>query len=260
MLRAVIVEDEAPARRRLERLLAAAGIPVVGAAARVDEATTLIADVAPDVVFLDIQLDGETGFDLLARLPASGGPRIVFVTAHDEFAVKAFEHAAVDYILKPVSRDRLLRAIARLQREASSQRTEVLLERLEALVARGARPTAATPNAGTDRLALKDRGRTVLVRTSDIECLCADGNYVRVVTAKEEYLQRATLQELEAQLDPDRFVRAHRSLVLNLDRVREIHPWTNGDAVVVMLSGRRVRWSRTHREALERVLNRFNGR
>lgn len=248
MLRALIVEDEAPARRRLERMLVDAGVAVVGMARGVGEASELVAETRPDVIFLDIQLDGETGFDLLARLPGKEAPRIVFVTAHDQHAVRAFEYAAVDYLLKPVQRDRLERAITRLLGSASSVRADVLLERLEALVARSGGPSRP------ERIAVKDRGRTVLVRLADIECLCADGNYVRVLTAKEEYLQRASLQELEAQLDAERFVRTHRSTIVNLDRVREIQTWTNGDAIAVTLSGRKVRWSRTYRESLERAL------
>jgi two-component system LytT family response regulator len=233
-VRALIVDDEAPARSKLRRMLSAfADVEVVGEASDGSMALSLVAQLHPDVIFLDVQMPEVDGFDVAASLP-DDGPALVFVTAFDHYALRAFDTHASDYLLKPVQPERLERAI----------------ERLRAPSRPAARPGAAAPPA---QLLIVDRGATHVVRCVDIEWLQAADNYVNVHLQGRTLLMRRTLESLLKDLAPA-FVRTHRSAAVALSCVRAVRSKGSGDAVVVLHSGTEVPCSRQHRAALKRHL------
>jgi len=234
-VRALIVDDEAPARAKLRRMLAGyLDVDVVGEAADGAAALELIAQLAPDVVFLDMQMPEVGGLDVAASLP-DGGPALVFVSAHDRYALQAFDTHAVDYLLKPVEPERLERAMQRLRAAGVSAAPRA--------------PSAAPPA----HLLIAERGRVQLVRCADIEWLGAADNYVDIHLADRALLLRRTLESLLKDLGPA-FVRTHRGAAVALAHVREVQPRGKGDATVVMASGAEVPCSRQHRATLRERL------
>jgi two-component system LytT family response regulator len=235
-VRALIVDDEAPARRKLRRMLEAfADVEVVGEAGDGGAALSLAATLQPDVIFLDVQMPEVDGFDVAASLP-DAGPALVFVTAFDRHALKAFDTHACDFLLKPVEPERLGRAIARLRVPCRS----------------AARPGAGVPPT---QLLIVDRGSTHVVRVADIEWLQSADNYVYVHLQDRSLLMRRTLEALLGDLGPA-FVRSHRSAAVALARVRTLRPRGKSDATVVLHSGTEVACSRQHRAALMERLQR----
>ncbi|HEV7578014.1 MAG TPA: response regulator [Caldimonas sp.] len=235
-MRALIVDDEAPARRKLRRMLEAfADVEVVGEAGDGGAALSLAATLQPDVIFLDVQMPEFDGFDVAASLP-DAGPALVFVTAFDRHALKAFDTHACDFLLKPVEPERLGRAIARLRVPCRS----------------AARPGAGVPPT---QLLIVDRGSTHVVRVADIEWLQSADNYVYVHLQDRSLLMRRTLEALLGDLGPA-FVRSHRSAAVALARVRTLRPRGKSDATVVLHSGTEVACSRQHRAALMERLQR----
>lgn len=230
-MRALIVDDEAPARNKLRRMLAAFDdVEVVGEAAGGGAAMAMVAQLRPDVIFLDVQMPEIDGFAVAASLP-DDGPALVFVTAFDRYALQAFDAHAADYLLKPVEPARLERAIQRLR---TPQRS----------VAR--RPDAVAPPA---QLLIVDRGTMHVVRCADIEWLQSADNYVNVHLRGRTLLMRRTLESLLKELAPA-FVRTHRGAAVALSWVQAVRPRGNGDAVVVLQGGAEVPCSRQHRAAL----------
>jgi len=253
--RVLVVDDEPPARMLLESRLAEEGsMEVVGACGTVAEAVALIASARPDLVFLDIQLSDGTGFDVVERVGAAAMPAVVFVTAYDEHAVRAFEVNAADYLLKPVDAERfsqaLARARSRLERGGDAERTARLLELIHA----GQERLAAGVERGTRRpagyLPVRTAAGVRIVRVEAVRYLAADGHFVRIHTGAETLEVRATLQEYEDQLDPARFARIHRATIVNLDFVRELRPWFRGDYLVQLVDGTELKLSRHYRPAL----------
>jgi len=235
-MRALIVDDEAPARRKLRRMLSAfADLEVVGEAADGGAALSLAAELQPDVIFLDVQMPEVDGFDVAASLP-DAGPALVFVTAFDRHALKAFDTHACDFLLKPVEPDRLGRAIERLR--ASSR-----------VVARSG---TGVPPA---QLLIVDRGATHVVRVADIEWLQSADNYVYVHLHGRSLLMRRTLEALLGDLG-SAFARTHRGAAVALARVQSLRPRGKSDAIVVLHSGTEVPCSRQHRAALVQHLQR----
>jgi len=231
-MRVLIVDDEAPARAKLRRMLAAFDdVEVIGEAVDGAQAIERVATLAPDALFLDVQMPEVGGLDVAASLPEDA-PAIVFVTAFDRFALQAFDANAVDYLLKPVEPERLARAVQRLR----------------------TRPASARPRAGTpEQLLITDRGRTHVVRCADIEWLQAADNYVTVHAGGRSLLMRRTLGGLLADLGP-RVVRTHRSAAVALAHVAAVRPRDKGDATVVLRSGAEVPCSRPYRAELLRRL------
>ena len=231
-MRVLIVDDEAPARARLRRMLAAsADVEVVGEAADGAQALELCAQLGPDALFLDVQMPEVNGFDVAASLP-DGGPDLVFVTAHDQYALQAFDTHAIDYLLKPVAPERLERALLRLRSAA-----------------RRARPAGGVP----DRLLIADRGQLHVVRCAEIEWLRAADNYVEVHFAGKSLLMRRTFAALLADLGPA-FLRTHRSVAVALNRVAAVRSRDKGDATVQLHGGTELPCSRPYRAALLRRL------
>lgn len=254
-IRTLIVDDEAPARLRLRQLLRdAEGFTLVGEAANGRQAVEAIRQKTPDLVFLDVQMPRWDGFAVCAEVGMDAMPAVVFVTAHDRFALQAFEVHALDYLLKPVDRDRF------------QQTLQVVRERLS-----GGRPGSPGVDAaglkalladwqgngrGLDRLAFKVDGRVILLRTDEIDWLESEGNYIKVHVGEVTHLFRETLSGLEADLPPGRFLRISRSVLVNLDRVRELQPLFYGDYVVILRDGTKLNLSRTFRDGVERLLER----
>jgi two-component system LytT family response regulator len=253
VIRTLIVDDEPLARRGIRvRLEREADVTVVGEAVDGPSAVLAIRSLAPDLVFLDVQMPGLDGFEVLEQVWTERLPRIVFVTAHDAHALKAFEFHALDYLLKPYSEARFLEALRRAREHlvqggggADERRLVELIEALAAGRAHGAgRPAYA------QRFSVRDRDRIVLVRAEEIDAVLAAGNYVQLVCGRQRHLLRVTLAEMEEELDPARFARIHRSTIVNLDRVREIRPDAHGDGEVTLEGGAVHRMSRAYRERL----------
>jgi two-component system LytT family response regulator len=245
--RAVIADDEPLARQRLRMLLAEE--PWIDLVAECVDAPTAIAAIEkfrPSLVFLDVQMPGGSGFDVIETIGAERMPFVIFVTAFDRYALRAFDVHALDYLLKPFDRERFREALARA-RERIDRRTEGDLEqRLLALVndlKPGPQPL--------ERFVVKSAGRVFFVRAGDIEWIEAAGNYVKLHVGPETHLFRETMNALEAKLDPALFFRIHRSHIVNLERVRELQPWFNGEYVVFLTSGARLTLSRGYREKLQ---------
>jgi two-component system, LytTR family, response regulator len=261
-IRTAVVDDEAVARRTLRRLLECdPDIELVGEAAGT-AAPALIVETRPDLVFLDVQMPGMSGLDVLAAVQDRHVPLVVFVTAHDEYAVQAFELRALDYLLKPFTDARFHEALARAKASIREAETRRVIGRIREVVAgRTPRPVEAgalepaPPAAGfRSRIGVKVSGRTTLLDLADVDWIEAVGSCVRVYAGGTRSMVRTTLAELEASLDPHRFFRIHRSAVVNLQRIRHLEHWSHGDYLVVLTDGTELRLSRSRRRAMEEVL------
>lgn len=245
MIRAVIADDEAPAREKLARWLAEQpDVNVVGVAEDGLSAARCIEQLRPDAVFLDVQMPTLSGLEVAAQLEPSAAPLIVFVTAFDEHAVKAFDLNAIDYLLKPYDQDRLARTVQRVR------------ERLHSHQSGAAAVEVARTRAPSDRLLVPDGERLHLIDVASVEWLDADDNYVHVHTAGRSYLLRRTLQDLLSQLGETRFVRIHRSTAVNLGAIGSLSPLFKGDYEVQLRNGRALRLSRRYRDAFFARMNR----
>ena len=240
MIRILLADDEAPAREKLERWVAEQpDMEVVGSVADGLMAAQCIEQLRPDVALLDIQMPLLSGLEVAAQLEASSAPLIVFVTAFDEHAVKAFELNAVDYLLKPYDKDRLLRALQRVRGRLGKSDSH------GAAVA-----TARAQTASSTRLLVPDGERLQLIDATSVEWVEADDNYVHVHTARRSYLLRRTLQDLLLQLGAQQFVRIHKSAAVNLSAIASLTPLFKGDYEVELRNGRALRLSRRYRDAL----------
>jgi len=233
-IRAVVVEDEPLAIRRLRRLLRGEpDVRIVAACGDAASARTAIDRHAPDLLFLDVQLPGADGFALLKEVAAERRPAVIFVTAHERYAVPAFAHEAVDYLLKPIDPERFRAAVARARRRLGRRET-----------------TAGDGTPPLVRLLVHERGRAFFVRVDEVDWFEAAGNYVRLHVGRATHRVRLPLARLEARLDRRQFRRINRSYIVQLDRIRELQSWFHGDSVVILTSGTRLRLSRRYRDRL----------
>jgi DNA-binding LytR/AlgR family response regulator len=245
-MRVLIVDDEPPARERLRRLLAEIeSVEIVGEAEGGIQAVEMIEQEKPDLVLLDVQMPGLDGFGVIEALAEP--PPIIFVTAYDEYAIRAFEVNALDYLLKPFSRGRLAKAIRRAQQALVEEGdfAERLGPLLESLAAQGRYLT---------RLAVRDRVSIRVLDVDEMDWIGIEGEQVMVHVGDQAYPICRTLAELEARLDPARFFRAHRSAIVNLDRVKEVIPWFKGSHKLRLTTGAEVELSRARARALRRIL------
>ena len=246
-LHTLIVDDEAPARERLRRLLTGLeGVQVVGEAGDGIEAVEMIEGQRPDLVLLDIQMPGLDGFGVIQALEEP--PAIIFVTAYDEYALRAFEVHALDYLLKPFSRERLEQAIHRAQDALTGGQD--LAAQLSPLL-----ESLATEGHFLTRLAVHDRDRIRVLDAGEVDWIGIEEEQVLVHVGDHVYPIRRTLAELEARLDPKRFFRAHRSVLVNLDQVQEIIPWFKGGHILRLTTGAEVDLSRAQARALRKILD-----
>lgn len=245
-LRTLIVDDEIPARERLKRLLAdLEGVELIGEAEDGAQAVEAIEREKPDLVLLDIQMPGLDGFGVIEAL--EDPPAVIFVTAYDEYAIRAFEVNALDYLLKPFSRGRLEKAIHRARQSLAEERDPAaqLGPLLESLAAQG---------RYLIRLAVRDRDRIRVLDVDEVDWIGVQDERIVVYVGDQVYLIRRTLSELEARLDPAHFFRAHRSAIVNLDRVKEIIPWFKGSHKLRLTTGAEVDLSRAQARVLRRIL------
>jgi two-component system, LytTR family, response regulator len=248
-IRAMIVDDERHARQKMRTLLEQErDVSVVGECRNGTEAVVAIRDQKPDLVFLDIEMPGCDGFEVL-RETAPAARQIVFVTAYDHYAVRAFEVQALDYLLKPFDRDRLASTLERVRERLRSG--EDLQERLKSFLDQ-VKPRTTT----RDRLMIRSSGRITFIKATDVDWIEAADNYVRIHSGKESHLIRETMANLETDLDRRRFVRVHRSAIVNVDAIAEIRSMFHGDYSIGLRSGAEIPLGRTFRDRLEAVLGR----
>ncbi len=251
----VIADDEPLARARIESyLMDAPDLRIVARCGSGTETVTTVRELKPDLLFLDVQMPEGDGFEVLKRLHQDAPRAVIFVTAFDQHALRAFDVHAVDYLLKPYDEDRFMAALGRARARLASDggaidaRLRALLESLQ------------RPAAYLERIAIKpSAGRILVRRTTEIDWAEADGNYVRLHFGKESHLQREKLSALESQLDPSVFVRVHRSALVNVDRVKELRQSFHGDYVIVLQSGAEVPLGRHQREEFLRRLGKVAG-
>ncbi len=253
-LRVVVADDEPIGRQRLVRLLQAEPeTDVVAACADGAEAVEAIREHAPDVVLLDIQMPHLDGFEVVAALGNAHQPAVIFVTAHDQYAVRAFEVHAFDYLLKPVDQDRLREAISwaisSAGRAARGSTTGRILALLEGLNARHRA-------RGRERLVVRTPERAIFLRTETIDWIEAAGKFVHLHVGRNVHALRESMAELEQELDSARFLRISRSAIVNLDRIQEVQPWFQGDYVLILTDGIRLTSTRGYRENMRRLLGR----
>jgi two-component system LytT family response regulator len=248
-LRVVIVDDEPLVRSGLRSLLdQESGVTIVGEARNGVEALEVIQASTPDLVFLDVQMPGMDGFEVLAAIAPEARPSVVFVTAFDAYATRAFDVHAVDYLLKPFDAERFDLALARVRARRgdasgdSAQRLDALLTELK------------SARRYPDRLLLKDEGNVVVVLVADIDWIEAADNYIKVHARGARYRVRQAIKDVETKLDPAHFARAHRSAIVNLDRVRTLQPMAAGEYVIALSSGDKVALSRGYRDSFREKL------
>jgi two-component system LytT family response regulator len=261
-MRTLIVDDEPLARDGIRMHLAReADVEIVGEAADGVQAVEAIRALRPDLVFLDVQMPEVDGLEVVERIGAARMPAVIFATAYHQHAVRAFELHAVDYLLKPVTEERIRNAMTRARlrlatrgEEELTTRLEALLEDLRVLRARADDPgeAPAAPKKYAAWISVAGRTSTQLVRVEDVDWFEAEGNYVRLHVGKVTHLIRSTLRAMGDQLDPAMFIRIHRSTIVNVNRIREIQPWFGGDYIALLHDGRQLRVSRSHREQLLR--------
>ena len=257
-IKTLIVDDEPLARRNLRLLLERdLQIEIIGECRNGKEAVKSIENLRPDLIFLDIQMPEMDGFDVLDHVGPENVHGIIFVTAFDQYALKAFEVHALDYLLKPYDDFRFTQALQRAKSQIETREISKVSKRLLALLEERESQKVLSPTTKPylTRLMVKLASRVVLLKVSDIDWIEADGNYAKLHVGKKAHLLREKMHDLESQLDPQRFVRIHRSIIVNLDRIKELHPHFNGDYVVVLEDGRQLKLSRSRREQLESRLN-----
>lgn len=267
-IRVVVVDDEPLARRRIVRLLSdREGFEVAGEFGSGRKAALAIPEIDPDLLFLDVQMPEMGGFEVLDALSRSRPPVVIFVTAYDDFAVRAFEVHALDYIMKPFDDDRFEAALVHARSQLRMESGDTLRQRLNGVVRAlqgmsgtpavplvSGEPVAAPGNRWIERLVVRSQDRAWFVRVADIEWVEAADYNVRIHTAERTYTTRDTLSGLAEQLDPRRFVRVHRSTIVNIDQVREVQPYFHGAYILVLQDGTEIRLSRARRQAFEEVL------
>jgi two-component system LytT family response regulator len=251
-VRVLVADDEPLARERLRLLLSREeGIDLVAECPNGTDAIEAIDRLQPDLVFLDIQMPGANGFEVIEAIGAERMPLVVFVTAFDQYALRAFDVHALDYLLKPFDRERFHEALVRARQQLDRRSNGDLERRLLELV-QDLKPSAQR----LERFVIKSGGRVFFVRSDEIDWIEAAGNYVKLHVAGDAHLFRETMNTLEAQLDPDTFFRIHRSHIVNIERVKELQPWFNGEYVVFLRNGTRLTLSRGYREKLQERIGR----
>lgn len=249
--RVLIVDDESLARKRIKTLLAPdQSIEVVGECSDGQKAVEAIRQLEPDLVFLDVQMPLMNGFQVVTAVGSEQMPAVIFVTAYDQYALQAFEVHALDYLLKPFNRARFQKMISRAKSMVRSVQNSGINEQLASLVS-----SLQRKEKFTNRFIIKSGGRVIFLRAEEIDSITTVGNYVRLHVGRDSHLMRETMSGMESKLDPEKFMRIHRSTMVNLDRVRELRPWAKGEYLVIMLDGTKFRMSRRYRERLHQLIN-----
>lgn len=252
-IRTLIVDDEPLARERIRKLLQdEPEVEVIGECDNGASAVEMITDKQPDLVFLDVQMPELDGFGVLEQIKGGRMPAVIFVTAHDTFALQAFEVHAVDYLLKPFDRERFKKALDRAIETIKRRQTDELSHRLTALLAE------VKPETRIDRLAIKSAGRVIFLRLDEIDWIEAADNYVNLHVGNESHLHRETMTAMEERLKGGKFMRISRSTIVNVDRIKELQPLFHGEYSVILRNGTRLTLSRGYREKLDGLLGRLS--
>jgi two-component system, LytTR family, response regulator len=254
-MRAIIVDDEDLARRGIRALLARApDVEVVAECGNAREAIEAMRVDRPDLVFLDVEMPGKSGFDVIETIGASRCPYIVFVTAHDDFAIRAFDVHALDYLLKPLNEERFDMALERARKAMAGAQERSIGRRLARLAADLGRVTDhSTAAVSPDRIPVKTAGRVVVIRVADVDWVKAEHDYVSLYVGDKSWLVRETIASIESRFADAGLVRIHRSTLVNIDRVRELRPLDKGEFRVVLHNGTELKLSRNFRAALPRL-------
>jgi two-component system LytT family response regulator len=249
-IRALIVDDEPLARERIRTLLAdEPDVEMIGECAAGREAIAAIQRQNPDLIFLDVQMPELDGFGVLQMIGAERMPAIIFVTAYDQYALRAFEVQALDYLLKPFDRERFQKALQRARLQIQQAKDGDLNQRLLALL-----ENLQPEKKRLERLVVKSGGRVFFLKAEEIDWFEAAGNYVRLHAGRESHLLRETIKNLETQLDPKKFLRLNRSTIVRIDRIKELRPWFNGEYAIILQDGARLTSSQGYREKLDALL------
>ena len=252
-IRTLIVDDEPLARERIRTLLEEEpDIELIGECDNGATAVETIVEKQPELLFLDVQMPELDGFGVLDQIKDSHMPAVVFVTAHDTFALQAFEVHAIDYLLKPFDRERFKKALDRAMQSVKRRQTDDLSHRLSALLAE------VKPEARIDRLAIKSAGRVIFLRLDEIDWIEAADNYVNLHVGNDSHLHRETMTAMEERLKGGKFMRISRSTIVNVDRIKELQPLFHGEYSVILRNGTRLTLSRGYREKLDGLLNRLS--
>lgn len=256
-MRVVLADDEPLARGKLRALLSRHDdVEILAECANGPETVTAVQAHRPNVLFLDVQMPGQSGVEVVQTIGPRAVCAIVFVTAYDEHALRAFEQHALDYVLKPVDDERFQRTLERVRERLAERSASALTESVLKLLAQheaGSTRAPASPSYPT-RILLRSSDRVSFVDVAAVDWIEADGDYVRLHTGRSCHLHRSTLSALEAQLDPTVFVRIHRSTIVRLIRVRELQPYFHGEYVVLLHDGTKLKLSRSYRERLQEAL------
>jgi two-component system LytT family response regulator len=250
-IRAIVAEDELVSRQAISAMATNYGIEVLAACQDGPETVRNVAKHCPDLLFLDVQMPGMDGFEVLESLPPPSSPTVIFTTAYDTYAVRAFEHSAVDYLLKPFDEERFRKAVdrARSRLGRSSHHSEWI--RLLASELREAHQARTDPQ----RLVIRSRGQVSFLRVDEIDWIEASHNYVKIHSGPDIHQLRETIKEIETRLQPGKFLRIHRCLIVNVDRIRRLEACGYGEYLVVLRDGKKLSLSRGYRENLDRLID-----
>ena len=251
MIRALIVDDEPLARARIRRFLASEkDVEIVGESGDGNAAVDAVQRLKPDLMFLDIQMPETAGFQVIEQLAGDHLPVVIFVTAYNQYAIQAFDVHAIDYLLKPYTRERFGRALERARKQLSNASRSEFDQRLMSLLEHA----AGGEQRHLQRLMIKSSGRIYFIKADEVDWIGAEGNYVNLHVGRETHLLRETMSHLATKLDPDKFVRIHRSTIVNVDRVKELQPLFSGDYVAILHDGTQLNLSRAYREKSLKLL------
>jgi two-component system, LytTR family, response regulator len=249
MLRALIVDDEPLARDRIRMLLEQEEVEILDECGDGEAAVVAIETLRPDLVFLDVQMPELDGFGVVEAVAQEHMPAVIFVTAYDQFALRAFEAHALDYLLKPFDQERFRKALQRARATIEKKRDGQIDQRIRDLLS-GLRPRSEY----LERIVVRTGSRILFLRVDEIDWMDAEGNYIRLHVGKKSHLVRETMAAMEAKLDPDRFLRIHRSTIVNIDRIKELESMFQGEYVVILADGTKLTSSRGYRDRLRDLL------
>jgi two-component system LytT family response regulator len=253
-IRALIVDDEPLARTGVQQLVEPLDdVTVVGEAADGPEAVRQIDEQAPDLVFLDVQMPEMTGLEVVREVGVDDMPLTIFVTAYDQYALEAFEAHALDYLLKPIEEERFAEALERARRQLQRADAEALRDQLRGVLREYAEEDGE--DAGIERFTIRSRNRIYFVDTEDVQWIESEGDYVALHDGEEAHLVRKTMKQLEQELDPDRFLRVHRSYIVNADYIEELRPLDHGTYQLRMASGTPLKTSRGYSDNVDALLD-----
>ncbi|MFL6299393.1 MAG: LytR/AlgR family response regulator transcription factor [Terriglobales bacterium] len=249
-IQTLIVDDEPLARDRVRQLLHTdPEFQVAGECRNGAEAVEAIRKARPDLIFLDVQMPEVDGFGVIEAIGARNMPAVIFVTAYDKYALRAFDENALDYLLKPYDERRFQRAVQRVKDHLHRGNSGDVAQRMLAML-----QDVSPERKAMDRLVIKSDGRVVFLKTREVDYAEAAGNYLSLHVGKDTYLIRETMNAFEARLDPEKFLRIHRSTIVNIERIKEVQPWFKGEYVVTLRDGTELSLSRTYRDKLRQFL------